>query len=94
MMGVESAKACDAPRFIAGVIWFGRCWSLIFSAFWNPWWQRYRFGLGLGVYDGAFLGHRCQQSVHFDTDIMNGVIKGRGYSFSVVVTWIAGLSRL
>jgi len=40
----------------------------------------------LGVHDGAFWS-LMQQSVYFDTDIMNGFIKA--LCFSVVVTWIA-----
>ena len=84
MMGVDPLRRVIAPRFIAGVICLPIL-SLIFSA---------SGILGghlvsvewLGVYDGAFWSS-MQQSVYFDTDIMNGVIKA--LCFSVVVTWIA-----
>jgi phospholipid/cholesterol/gamma-HCH transport system permease protein len=84
MMGVDPLRRVIAPRFIAGVICLPIL-SLIFSA---------SGILGghlvsvewLGVYDGAFWSS-MQQSVYFDTDILNGLIKA--LCFSVVVTWIA-----
>ncbi|UTW01284.1 lipid asymmetry maintenance ABC transporter permease subunit MlaE [Marinomonas rhizomae] len=84
MMGVDPLRRVIAPRFIAGVICLPIL-SLIFSA---------SGILGghlvsvewLGVYDGAFWSS-MQQSVYFDTDIVNGLIKA--LCFSVVVTWIA-----
>ncbi len=84
MMGVDPLRRIIAPRFIAGVICLPLL-SLIFSA------TGIIGGLvvsvsWLGVHDGAFWS-LMQQSVYFDTDIMNGFIKV--VCFSVVVTWIA-----
>ncbi|MCB5160561.1 lipid asymmetry maintenance ABC transporter permease subunit MlaE [Marinomonas algarum] len=84
MMGVDPLRRVIAPRFIAGVICLPLL-SIIFSA------TGIMGGLvvsvsWLGVHDGAFWS-LMQQSVYFDTDIMNGFIKA--VCFSVVVTWIA-----
>ena len=84
MMGVDPLRRIIAPRFIAGVICLPLL-SLIFSA------TGIIGGLvvsvsWLGVHYGAFWS-LMQQSVYFDTDIMNGFIKA--VCFSVVVTWIA-----
>jgi len=84
MMGVDPLRRIIAPRFIAGVICLPLL-SLIFSA------TGIIGGLvvsvsWLGVHDGAFWS-LMQQSVYFDTDIVNGFIKA--VCFSIVVTWIA-----
>lgn len=84
VMGVDPLRRVIAPRFIAGVICLPLL-SLIFSA------TGIIGGLvvsvnWLGVHDGAFWS-LMQQSVYFDTDILNGFIKA--VFFSVAVTWIA-----
>lgn len=84
MMGVDPLRRVIAPRFIAGVICLPLL-SLIFSA------TGIMGGLvvsvgWLGVNDGAFWS-LMQQSVYFDTDIINGSIKA--LCFAVAVTWIA-----
>jgi len=84
MMGVDPLRRVIAPRFIAGVICLPLL-SLIFSASGIIGGHLVSVGW-LGVYDGAFWSS-MQQSVYFDSDIMNGVIKA--VCFSVVVTWIA-----
>ncbi|MEO9654758.1 lipid asymmetry maintenance ABC transporter permease subunit MlaE [Marinomonas sp.] len=84
MMGVDPLRRVIAPRFIAGVICMPIL-SLIFSA------VGIIGGLmvsvaWLGVHDGAFWS-LMQQSVYFDTDIVNGLIKA--VCFAIAVTWIA-----
>ncbi|NVK72832.1 MAG: lipid asymmetry maintenance ABC transporter permease subunit MlaE [Oceanospirillaceae bacterium] len=84
MMGVDPLRRVIAPRFIAGVISLpllslifcatGIVGGLLVSVHW------------LGVHDGAFWS-QMQQSVYFDTDILNGFVKA--VCFSIVVTWIA-----
>ncbi|AEF55011.1 lipid asymmetry maintenance ABC transporter permease subunit MlaE [Marinomonas posidonica] len=84
MMGVDPLRRIIAPRFIAGVICLPLL-SIIFSATGIIGGLVVSVGW-LGVHDGAFWS-LMQQSVYFDTDIMNGFIKA--LCFSVVVTWIA-----
>lgn len=84
MMGVDPLRRIIAPRFLAGVICLPLL-SIIFSATGIIGGLVVSVGW-LGVHDGAFWS-LMQQSVYFDTDIMNGVIKA--FCFSVVVTWIA-----
>ncbi|MCV2403056.1 lipid asymmetry maintenance ABC transporter permease subunit MlaE [Marinomonas sp. C2222] len=84
MMGVDPLRRVIAPRFIAGVICLpllsvifaatGILGGLVVSVGW------------LGVHEGAFWS-LMQQSVYFDTDIVNGFIKA--LCFSIAVTWIA-----
>lgn len=84
MMGVDPLRRIIAPRFIAGVICLPLL-SLIFSAAGILGGQLVSVSW-LGVYDGAFWSS-MQQSVHFDTDVLNGLIKA--VCFAVAVTWIA-----
>lgn len=84
MMGVDPLRRVIAPRFIAGVICLPLL-SLIFSATGIVGGLVVSVGW-LGVHDGAFWS-LMQQSVYFDTDIINGFIKA--VCFAVVVTWIA-----
>jgi phospholipid/cholesterol/gamma-HCH transport system permease protein len=84
MMGVDPLRRVIAPRFIAGVICLPLL-SLIFSATGIVGGLVVSVGW-LGVNDGAFWS-LMQQSVYFDTDIINGFIKA--LCFAVVVTWIA-----
>ncbi|BFM48009.1 lipid asymmetry maintenance ABC transporter permease subunit MlaE [Marinomonas sp. THO17] len=84
MMGVDPLRRIIAPRFLAGVICLPLL-SIIFAATGIIGGLLVSVGW-LGVHDGAFWS-LMQQSVYFDTDIMNGVIKA--FFFSVVVTWIA-----
>ena len=84
MMGVDPLRRVIAPRFIAGVICLPLL-SLIFSATGIVGGLVVSVGW-LGVNDGAFWS-LMQQSVYFDTDIINGFIKAS--CFAVVVTWIA-----
>ncbi|RNF49695.1 lipid asymmetry maintenance ABC transporter permease subunit MlaE [Marinomonas hwangdonensis] len=84
MMGVDPLRRVIAPRFIAGVICLPLL-SLIFSAAGILGGQLVSVGW-LGVHDGAFWSS-MQQSVYFDTDVLNGLIKAM--CFAVAVTWIA-----
>ncbi|GAB3476257.1 lipid asymmetry maintenance ABC transporter permease subunit MlaE [Marinomonas epiphytica] len=84
MMGVDPLRRVVAPRFIAGVICLPLL-SLIFTAVGIIGGLMVSVGW-LGVHDGAFWS-LMQQSVYFDTDIINGVIKA--VCFAIVVTWIA-----
>lgn len=84
MMGVDPLRRVIAPRFIAGVICLPLL-SIIFSATGIIGGLVVSVGW-LGVHDGAFWS-LMQQSVYFDTDIINGFIKA--VCFAVVVTWIA-----
>lgn len=84
MMGVDPLRRVIAPRFIAGVICLPLL-SILFSATGIIGGLVVSVGW-LGVHDGAFWS-LMQQSVYFDTDIINGFIKA--VCFAVVVTWIA-----
>ena len=84
MMGVDPLRRVIAPRFIAGVISLPLL-SFVFSAAGIIGGMLVSVGW-LGVSDGAFWT-LMQQSVNFNTDIINGLIKA--VVFAVVVTWIA-----
>ncbi len=84
MFGVDPLHRIIAPRFLAGLIALPLL-TTIFSI----------MGIygghiiaieWLGVYSGSYWGN-MQQSVSFDADIMQGVVKS--LVFAVVVTWIA-----
>jgi phospholipid/cholesterol/gamma-HCH transport system permease protein len=84
MIGVDPLRRIIAPRFWAGVICMPSL-AVIFStvgilgarAVGVDW---------LGVYDGSFWAN-MQDSVQWDEDVLNGVIKS--VVFGIVVTWIA-----
>lgn len=84
MMGVDPIKRVIAPRLWAGFISLPLL-AAIFSAVGI-------FGgllVGvdwLGVYEGSFWAN-MQQSVNFQEDVMNGMIKA--VVFGIVCTWIA-----
>jgi len=84
MMGVDPLRRVIAPRVIAGVISLPLL-SFVFSAAGIIGGMLVSVGW-LGVSDGAFWT-LMQQSVNFNTDIINGLIKA--VVFAVVVTWIA-----
>ncbi|MEL0635741.1 MULTISPECIES: lipid asymmetry maintenance ABC transporter permease subunit MlaE [Marinomonas] len=84
MMGVDPLRRVIAPRFIAGVICLPLL-SMVFSAAGIIGGLLVSVGW-LGVSDGSFWS-LMQQSVNFDTDILNGLIKA--LVFAVAITWIA-----
>ncbi|GAA0833773.1 MULTISPECIES: lipid asymmetry maintenance ABC transporter permease subunit MlaE [Marinomonas] len=84
MMGVDPLRRVIAPRFIAGVVCLPLL-SMVFSAAGIIGGLLVSVGW-LGVSDGSFWS-LMQQSVYFDTDIVNGLIKA--LVFAVAITWIA-----
>lgn len=84
MMAVDPLRRVIAPRFWAGVISMPLL-ALMFNAVGI--YGGFMVGVEwLGVDDGAFWSV-MQSSVHWQGDVMNGVIKS--LVFAVVVTWIA-----
>lgn len=84
MMGIDPLRRVIAPRLLAGFTCMPIL-ALIFSAI-GIWAGMMVSVHWLGVYQGSFWAS-MQQSVFFDTDIMNGVIKS--FVFAVAVVWIA-----
>lgn len=84
MIGVDPLKYIIAPRLWAGFISMPLL-SAIFIVV-GIWGGALVAVDWLGVYDGSYWGNMLQ-SVRFETDVMNGVIKS--LVFAVVVTWIA-----
>ncbi|MFD1383931.1 lipid asymmetry maintenance ABC transporter permease subunit MlaE [Rhodanobacter aciditrophus] len=84
MMGIDPLRRVIAPRFLAGITCMPLL-SVIFSAvgIWSGMLVSVHW---LGVHDGSFWS-LMQQSVYFDRDIFNGVIKSFVFAFAVV--WIA-----
>ncbi|TDO99890.1 lipid asymmetry maintenance ABC transporter permease subunit MlaE [Marinomonas balearica] len=84
MMGVDPLRRVIAPRFLAGMICMpllclifsatGILGGMLVSVHW------------LGVYDGSFWS-LMQQSVYFDVDVFNGIIKS--IFFAWAITWVA-----
>ncbi|HEV59208.1 MAG TPA: lipid asymmetry maintenance ABC transporter permease subunit MlaE [Phycisphaerales bacterium] len=84
MMAVDPMRRVVAPRFLAGFFSMPLL-AIIFSAVGVM--GGYFVGVGLlGVDAGAFWS-QMQDSVDFNEDVMNGVIKSLVFGF--VVTWIA-----
>lgn len=84
MIGVDPLRRIIAPRFWAGFICMPTL-AIIFSAVGI--WGGYMVGVPwLGVDDGSFWAN-MQDSVDWNEDVMNGVIKS--IVFGIVVTWIA-----
>jgi phospholipid/cholesterol/gamma-HCH transport system permease protein len=84
MIGVDPLRRIIAPRFWAGVICLPSL-AVIFSAVGIL--GARAVGVDwLGVYDGSFWAN-MQDSVQWDEDVLNGVIKS--VVFGIVVTWIA-----
>lgn len=84
MIGVDPLKHIAAPRLWAGFISLPVL-ALIFSVvgIWGGSWVAIDW---LGVYSGSFWAN-MQNSVTFNTDVLNGVIKSVVFAF--VATWIA-----
>ena len=84
MMGVDPLRRVIAPRLLAGMMCMpmlsvifnatGILGGMLVSVHW------------LGIHDGSFWS-LMQQSVYFDRDVFNGIVKA--ICFSVAVTWIA-----
>ena len=84
MFGVDPLHRIIAPRFLAGLIALPLL-TTIFSII-GIYGGHVIAVEWLGVYSGSYWGN-MQQSVSFDTDVMQGVVKS--LVFAVVVTWIA-----
>ncbi|TDR15397.1 lipid asymmetry maintenance ABC transporter permease subunit MlaE [Marinomonas communis] len=84
MMGIDPLRRVIAPRLLAGVTCMPIL-AIIFSAV-GIWAGMLVSVQWLGVDEGSFWSS-MQQSVYFDTDIMNGVIKS--LVFAIAVVWIA-----
>lgn len=84
MMGIDPLRRVIAPRLLAGITCMPIL-ALIFSAV-GIWAGMMVSVQWLGVYEGSFWSS-MQQSVYFDTDVMNGVIKS--FVFAIAVVWIA-----
>lgn len=84
MIGVDPLKYIVAPRLWAGFISLPLL-AIIFSVvgIWCGSWVAIDW---LGVYQGSFWAN-MQNSVNFQSDVLNGVIKSIIFAF--VVTWIA-----
>ncbi|MEB0038910.1 MULTISPECIES: lipid asymmetry maintenance ABC transporter permease subunit MlaE [unclassified Pseudomonas] len=84
MIGVDPLKYIIAPRLWAGFISLPLL-AMIFSVvgIWCGSWVAIDW---LGVYQGSFWAN-MQNSVNFQSDVLNGVIKSIIFAF--VVTWIA-----
>jgi phospholipid/cholesterol/gamma-HCH transport system permease protein len=84
MMGVDPLRRVIAPRLLAGMMCMPML-SVIFNA------TGILGGMlvavnWLGVHDGSFWS-LMQQSVYFDRDVFNGIVKA--ICFAIAVTWIA-----
>ena len=84
MIGVDPLKYIIAPRLWAGFISMPLL-ALIFSVV-GIWGGAMVAVDWLGVYEGSFWGN-MQNSVSFNEDVLNGVIKSIVFAF--VITWIA-----
>lgn len=84
MMGIDPLRRVIAPRLLAGITCMPIL-ALIFSAV-GIWAGMMVSVHWLGVYEGSFWSS-MQQTVYFDTDIVNGIIKS--LVFSVAIVWIA-----
>lgn len=84
MIGVDPLRRVIAPRLWAGFICMPLL-AMIFSIV-GVWGGMLVSVDWLGVYEGSFWGN-MQQSVDFQDDVMNGVIKSLVFGF--VCTWIA-----
>lgn len=84
MMGIDPLRRVIAPRLLAGVTCMPIL-AIIFSAV-GIWAGMLVSVQWLGVDEGSFWSS-MQQSVYFDTDIMNGVVKS--LVFAIAVVWIA-----
>lgn len=84
MMGIDPLRRVIAPRLLAGMTCMPIL-ALIFSAV-GVWAGMMVSVEWLGVYEGSFWSS-MQQSVYFDTDVMNGIIKS--IVFAIAVVWIA-----
>ncbi|MFT0212713.1 lipid asymmetry maintenance ABC transporter permease subunit MlaE [Pseudomonas sp. F1_0610] len=84
MIGVDPLKYIVAPRLWAGFISMPLL-AAIFTVV-GIWGGAMVAVDWLGVYDGSYWGN-MQNSVSFDKDVVNGVIKS--IVFALVVTWIA-----
>ncbi|NWC10382.1 lipid asymmetry maintenance ABC transporter permease subunit MlaE [Pseudomonas agarici] len=84
MIGVDPLKYIVAPRLWAGFISLPLL-TMIFSVvgIWGGSWVAVDW---LGVYDGSYWAN-MQNSVTFNGDVLNGIIKSIVFAF--VVTWIA-----
>jgi phospholipid/cholesterol/gamma-HCH transport system permease protein len=84
MMAVDPIKRIISPRFLAGII-STPLLSAIFSSIGVM--GGHIVGVGmLGVDDGAFWA-QMQNTIDFNEDIVNGIIKSMVFGF--VVSWIA-----
>ncbi|MDP3846372.1 MAG: lipid asymmetry maintenance ABC transporter permease subunit MlaE [Pseudomonas sp.] len=84
MIGVDPLKYIIAPRLWAGFISMPLL-AMIFSVV-GIWGGAMVAVDWLGVYEGSFWGN-MQNSVNFQDDVLNGVIKSIVFAF--VITWIA-----
>lgn len=84
MIGVDPLKYIIAPRLWAGFISMPLL-AMIFSVV-GIWGGAMVAVDWLGVYEGSFWGN-MQNSVSFQDDVLNGVIKSIVFAF--VITWIA-----
>ena len=84
MIGVDPLKYIIAPRLWAGFISMPLL-AMIFSVV-GIWGGAMVAVDWLGVYDGSYWGN-MQNSVNFQEDVLNGVIKSIVFAF--VITWIA-----
>jgi phospholipid/cholesterol/gamma-HCH transport system permease protein len=84
MIGVDPLKYIIAPRLWAGFISMPLL-AMIFSVV-GIWGGAMVAVDWLGVYDGSYWGN-MQNSVSFQEDVLNGVIKSIVFAF--VITWIA-----
>ncbi len=84
MIGVDPLKYIVAPRLWAGFISLPLL-AIIFSVvgIWGGSWVAVDW---LGVYEGSYWSN-MQNSVTFNEDVLNGIIKSIVFAF--VVTWIA-----
>jgi phospholipid/cholesterol/gamma-HCH transport system permease protein len=84
MIGVDPLKYIIAPRLWAGFISMPLL-AMIFSVV-GIWGGAMVAVDWLGVYEGSYWGN-MQNSVNFQEDVLNGVIKSIVFAF--VITWIA-----
>lgn len=84
MIGVDPLKYIIAPRLWAGFISMPLL-AMIFSVV-GIWGGAMVAVDWLGVYEGSYWGN-MQNSVNFQDDVLNGVIKSIVFAF--VITWIA-----
>ncbi|MGB2129948.1 MAG: lipid asymmetry maintenance ABC transporter permease subunit MlaE [Marinobacterium sp.] len=84
MIGVDPLRRIIAPRLWAGFISMPLL-AVIFAVV-GVWGGSLVAVDWLGIYEGSFWAN-MQQSVDFQDDVMNGIIKA--VCFGIVVTWIA-----